>query len=186
MIALDSDALSLAIKGVAQKQQKTKSNVAEEQKRAGQGQALLAKLADEGEAVMISAISLGEYLVLIDPGEHTNQLVELQRAVRVYPVDERAALLAARIRRSALSNAEVRKAYRQRQRLLKLDAFVLAVAAVNGATHLYSFDTGLASMATAALGTKIKVGPFPVVTTMQFDPPMSGKDATDDGRDVDG
>lgn len=170
MIALDSDAFTLAIKGVAQRERKTKSNIAEEQKRAEQGQALLAKLSDDHEAVMISAVSLAEYLVLIDPSEHANQLAELQRAVRIYPVDERAALLAARIRRAVLSNAEVRMAYDQRQRLLKLDAFVLAVAVVNGATYLYSYDAGLAKMAAAAVPGKIKVGPFPVIGTMQFPP----------------
>src|SRR5690606_18215421 len=106
---------------------------AEEQKRASRGQAFLTKQIELGEPLMISTVSLAEYLVLFPPEDQAQQLAEIHRMFRVFPLDDRCAMIAARIRQTTLTSKQVNKAYEGRKRLLKLDCLVLAVAVGNGA-----------------------------------------------------
>jgi predicted nucleic acid-binding protein len=130
---------------------------------------------------MISTVSLAEFLVLIPPERQTAQLAEIQKTFRVCPLDDRAALIAARIRQSTMKSKEIALAYEGRKRLLRVDSLVLAVAIANGVDKLVSYDRGVHAIARAAYPSRHLVMEFPAIEELQFDPPVPPSQSPEDG-----
>lgn len=168
MIALDADALGLAIKGVFHAERRSRSNRELEDKRAKHGKAFIADLAAKKEPVMVSTVTVAEYLQLFDDGDQADELAALHRVVRVYPFDERAAVRAARLRRKLLGESGLRKLYQGERVALKADILVVATAINAGAQTLISYDVRLAGMVKTHLAAELAVQGFPAPQEMDF------------------
>jgi predicted nucleic acid-binding protein len=103
-----------------------------------------------GTEVAIATPTLAELMLQLAPQAAQQAFSALKNRIRIFPFDERAALLMAKLHAMRLADGELERISKElaiRMRLLRFDLQILAVAKANGATCVYSEDKKMRNFA---------------------------------------
>jgi hypothetical protein len=108
---------------------------------------LINMLEEDKERIVIPTVLVGEFLAGIDPKDHGNVIVELQKRFFCPEYDVRAASLAAELWEY---NRGLPKDSSAKRNVIKADVMIVATAKVAGATKFYSHDSRCRAFAARA------------------------------------
>ncbi len=103
-----------------------------------------------GTEVAIATPTLAELMVKLTGPMSSQALEVLKTRLRIFPFDERAALLMAKLNAMRIADGELKRIAKElavNYRYLRFDLQILAVAKANGATCVYSQDDRMRTFA---------------------------------------
>jgi predicted nucleic acid-binding protein len=138
MICLDTHVLIWVIQGKARKGQ---------ERLVAKAKQFIRHLEIQGKRVMIPAPVVGEYLVPFDEKERPTQLDLITRLFFVPALDVHAAAVQAQLEGNKDLLREIKDAYGLDRQQIRVDAQILAVAIVNSAEKVVSYDPHMPRLA---------------------------------------